>query len=266
MKCNPDTGDKIEYYRTLKEALKNNNINAKSGSALSLCANGKLNVAHGFKWIYDKNKFIDIKKDSFENEQWKLIYNDYLISTYGRIINIQKKNKLLTPYIHNGYYMCKLKTSEHFLHRLIAHAFILNPNNYNTVNHINGNKLDNSIPNLEWTTQQGNVIHAIKSGLCKKIKKIVHYDDENNIMAIYDSLNDALKILNISYYTVYAICEGYCYKCDENNMQINLKFLSPTDDLINKKIDVSTKPILTNNHNEIRRVKSDNLHKGKRKK
>ena len=68
-----------------------------------------------------------------------------------------------------GYLRVKLsknnKPKRVMLHRIIAEAFIENPNNYKTVNHKDGNKLNNSIENLEWCTQSENCIHAIKNGL-----------------------------------------------------------------------------------------------------
>lgn len=56
------------------------------------------------------------------------------------------------------------------IHREVAKAFIPNPNNLRVVNHIDGNKLNNNVNNLEWCTDQENVIHAYKTGLAKGVK------------------------------------------------------------------------------------------------
>jgi len=53
------------------------------------------------------------------------------------------------------------------VHRLIANAFIPNPHELPQINHIDGNKLNNSIDNLEWVTNTGNCEHALKTGLRK---------------------------------------------------------------------------------------------------
>ena len=80
------------------------------------------------------------------------------------------KGKVLNPDIApNGYYRVSFsinrKRKQFYVHRLIAEYFIPNPNNLPQVNHIDGNKLNNSLDNLEWVTVQENVIHAYKNGL-----------------------------------------------------------------------------------------------------
>lgn len=68
-----------------------------------------------------------------------------------------------------------------YLHRLIAMTFIDNPECLGTVNHINGDKLDNSVDNLEWMAPVDNVKHAVSIGLCDHLKKPVTATDGVNV-------------------------------------------------------------------------------------
>jgi DNA-binding XRE family transcriptional regulator len=52
-----------------------------------------------------------------------------------------------------------------FVHRIVAEVFIPNPEGYRTVNHLNGNKYDNNVDNLEWASHSMNVLHAYENGL-----------------------------------------------------------------------------------------------------
>ena len=91
------------------------------------------------------------------------------------------KGKTLNPNIApNGYYRVSFSINRNrkqfYIHRLIAEHFIPNPDNLPQVNHIDGNKLNNSLDNLEWVTVQDNVIHAYKNGLIKHVSGKEHFN------------------------------------------------------------------------------------------
>lgn len=102
-------------------------------------------------------------------------FDNYQISNLGRIYSKKRKVCLKIRRLGNsGYYQVRLFKDGRYiyknLHRLIAETFIPNPNNYKTVNHINGNKLDNRISNLEWMDESDQQYHALMTGLKRHTK------------------------------------------------------------------------------------------------
>lgn len=103
-------------------------------------------------------------------ECWKLIedYPNYEVSNLGNVRN-RVTGKIKKPSLSVGYHQVMLYKNNQYkffkVHRLVANAFIPNPKNKRTVNHINGIKTDNYVSNLEWATDSENISHAYDTRL-----------------------------------------------------------------------------------------------------
>jgi hypothetical protein len=135
------------------------------------------------------------------DEQWKQIdnYPNYEISNFGRIKNINTNNITFGTCNKNiGYMRVKLsnnkQTKTFQVHRLVAQAFIPNPENKPEVNHLNG-KTDNRSIMLEWVTRKENMQHATQNKSnnngCVKLYKID--PTTKKTIHIYDKISDAYK-------------------------------------------------------------------------
>lgn len=153
-------------------------------------------------------------------EKWITIdgFEDYEISNYGRIKSYRKKNKtifLKQATNSNGYQFVDLyRNTGHKLfriHRLVAEYFIPNPENKSEVNHIDGNKRNNCVENLEWCTRSENTIHSFrilgqkpnktalgKTGFDSNFGKPVCQIDmkTNAVLNIFGSITDAARQTN----------------------------------------------------------------------
>lgn len=107
----------------------------------------------------------------------------YLISDTGEVASVI--NPLMTTFMkpnklsNAGYYIVSLSSGitgvrhkTFGIHRLVAMAFLDNPNNKRDVNHKNSNKTDNRLVNLEWTSRSENMLHAVKAGKFQGRKRI----------------------------------------------------------------------------------------------
>lgn len=159
----------------------------------------------------------------------------YQVSNLGRIKSVRawRGNKHAKKYIeqetmvngyvgNTGYVYVHLDGKNCTLHRLIAKTFIDNPKNKPQVNHIDGNKLNNNVNNLEWCTNKENAVHARENGLLldrdnvcsiKNGKRIKQFDINGNYIRTWDSAKKAGITLNIDFSTIIKCCKGKRNKC-----------------------------------------------------
>ena len=134
---------------------------------------------------------------------------------------IYYKERILKQHLnHKGYLqirLCKNAIQKtHKVHRLVAKAFIHNPKNKPQVNHIDGNKRNNKLNNLEWCTNGENQKHAFKLGLNiprrgaeqYNARAIIQYDLNGNKIKEWDSIADAVRGLNLQNANIIKCCKG----------------------------------------------------------
>ena len=152
-----------------------------------------------------------------------IAYEDYFqISNRGYLYS-KRTNKILKTYIRPSGYECVATkvngTNLCFrIHRLVAQAFIPNPLNKPEVNHKDGNKLNNNVENLEWTTSSENMLHAYDTGLANAKAGI---DNTNAKLTIEDikfiknsmeSCRKLGKIFNVHHTQISRVKRNVAYK------------------------------------------------------
>ena len=156
-------------------------------------------------------------KKEYLNEIWKPIkgYEGlYEVSNWGRVKSLKfGKERILKPSIRHGYYFVGLSKNgivkTYQVHRLVAEAFIDNPNNYKEVNHKDENKLNNSVENLEWCDRLYNVRYGtgIERRSKTQSKPVLQYDLEGNLIREWKSVTEC-GMNGYNYGNVAACCRG----------------------------------------------------------
>lgn len=138
-------------------------------------------------------------------------YEQYLIYDTGDVLNTKTGKMLDGAISENGYRYYRLSKNNikkmFYAHRLVAEHFLDNPDNLPVVNHLDGNKLNNNLENLQWVSYSDNIKHAHENGLIKK-RSATQYYTEN-------LPNEEWK--KIPYYSNYSISSCGRVKNDKTN-------------------------------------------------
>ena len=136
---------------------------------------------------------------------WKIIKEatNYEISSQGEVRNRITKYILKGRLTKSGYLQVSLKLDEtgrftnKYIHRLVAQSFIKNPEEKREVNHIDGNKTNNNVENLEWVTSSENQKHRHSIGFKKTSNRhIGMFNKENVLIKDFDSILEAVSYFN----------------------------------------------------------------------
>ena len=168
-----ESGVRLQWFESLVEAALATVGFVEAFKNIAVAASGKTKSAYGLFWKYEK--IVDII-----GEEWKAVSetHDYEISSMGRV---RRKTRILKTSCDNGGYRVvglkyQSRLKQKAVHRLVAEAFLPRQADMPIVNHLDGDKTNNSLKNLEWTDHRGNATHAVASGLRKNTRSVVLVD------------------------------------------------------------------------------------------
>ena len=163
-----------------------------------------------------------MEKDNIKFKEIKDFPN-YYISRCGKVYS-SHRDKILSLHIIKGYYIVVLrkqnKSYTKLVHRLVAENYLSDYKDNLTVNHKDGNKLNNHSDNLEWCTQSENLKHSykylnrmpnyegLKKSWEKKRRKVCQYNRKGELKKIWDSIMDIEKELGIHNSHIVSVCKN----------------------------------------------------------
>lgn len=192
----------IKRWNKTNEVEKILNISVEN---ISNVLNNRKKSAGGFIW-----KYANIEYKIIENEIWKQLdinNSKIMVSNYGRI----KRENNIPIYgtkTDQGYYTTTINNKTFRIHRLVALTFLQNPGNKPFVNHIDENKGNNKLENLEWITNIDNINHSVKQNKINIRSKSILLIDKNTNKIIQEitSITQAVKKLGINHQHIRKLC------------------------------------------------------------
>lgn len=167
------------------------------------------------KYVYHSLAELNEEWEDVPEEEWRDVLGFeelYQVSNLGKVRTIKKgEAEMAQQENRNGYMTVHLRNKgverRAMVHRLVAEAFIPNPNELRDVNHKNGNKADNRIENLEWTTHSDNMTHSFRE-LGKNVRHIVQIGLDGTFIERWNSIVEASEATGICRTDIQKCCKG----------------------------------------------------------
>jgi hypothetical protein len=196
---------------------------------------------------------LDIKRLCCQTEVYRSLniidFPNYSVSSFGNVRNDNTDTFLKNRIDAQGY--CSLKLSKNGesqifkVHRLVAIAFITNPENKPEVNHMDGNKANPHLSNLEWSTKSENDLHAVYELHPEKCQKISQYSlDGKTLIRTWRSIKEAARAMEVHDTTLRRACDketkivcGFLWKCvgPSPKKKERIKYKGSLDDFVEIK-------------------------------
>lgn len=169
------------------------------------------------------NDLLKLVKNGYAKKIEGRGYKDFYVTRSGNVYSCSKKGegspvKKLVPQKNNkGYLRVRINSKNLFVHRLVALSFVSNDNNFETIDHIDGDKLNNNYTNLNWCSNLTNMRNARKNGLFKTstLRKLSN-EEVREIRNMYKTQKithkEIAKIFNVSRQTIGSIVKNELYK------------------------------------------------------
>lgn len=173
--------------------------------------------------------------DSLTREEWRSLgiigFSNYMASNIGRIKNVRANRILKCGMTADDYVRVAIFDDNHVLkfkkvHVLIAFAFIANPENKPTVDHINRNRSDNNISNLRWATFTEQNYNRTETRGLNMGRTIVQLTNEGDIVNFWNSAAEAQRASNIDSRRIIEACRG-----QRNSTSFTWSYLEDFEDL-----------------------------------